>query len=57
MSEAIPPLPNMPSWCGAQLKNIGTTLPLPSTLNTEHTYDNNITISVILVMIIMTEQQ
>jgi hypothetical protein len=30
MSGAIPPLPDMPSWCGAQLKeSTGTTLPLP----------------------------
>jgi hypothetical protein len=29
MRPAIPPLPNMPSWHGAQLKkNTGTTLPL-----------------------------
>jgi hypothetical protein len=29
MSVAIPPLPNTPSWRGAQLKNTGITLPLP----------------------------
>jgi hypothetical protein len=30
MSGAIPSLPNMPSWHGAQLKiSTGTTLPLP----------------------------
>jgi hypothetical protein len=33
MSEGIPPLPNTPSWRGAQLhnKNPGTTLPFTST--------------------------
>jgi len=31
MHGAIPPLPNMSSWHGAQLKkSTGTTLPLPS---------------------------
>jgi hypothetical protein len=30
MSGAIPPFPNMPLWCGAQLKKItGTILPFP----------------------------
>jgi hypothetical protein len=29
MCGAIPPLPNTPSWRGAQLKSTGTTLPLP----------------------------
>jgi len=28
MRGAISPLPNTPSWYGAQLKNTGTTLPL-----------------------------
>jgi hypothetical protein len=28
MRGALPPLPNTPSWRGAQLKNTGTTLPL-----------------------------
>jgi hypothetical protein len=32
MSRAIPPLPNMPSWYGAQFKKrTGTPLPLPLT--------------------------
>jgi hypothetical protein len=31
MSGAIHPYPNTPSWRGAQLKSIGTTLPLPFT--------------------------
>jgi len=30
MRGAIPPLPNKPSWCGAQLKTTDTTSPLPS---------------------------
>jgi hypothetical protein len=29
MREAIPPLPHMPPWCGAQLKQITVPLPLP----------------------------
>jgi hypothetical protein len=29
MCGAVPPLPNTPSLCGAQLKGTGTTLPLP----------------------------
>jgi hypothetical protein len=34
MSGAIPPLPNTPSWRGAQLKEItGTTLPLRIAVN------------------------
>jgi len=33
--ERIPPLPNTPSWRGAQLKSTGTTLPIP--IETERT--------------------
>jgi hypothetical protein len=29
MRDAIPPLPNTPSWRGAQLKHRGNFLPLP----------------------------
>jgi len=29
MNGSIPPLPNTPSWRGAQLKNTGTILPSP----------------------------
>jgi hypothetical protein len=36
MRGAIPPLPNTPSWRGAQLKSTGTTLPLPSTSDKVH---------------------
>jgi hypothetical protein len=32
MSEAIPPLPNTPSWCGAQLKHRDNFTFLPFTL-------------------------
>jgi hypothetical protein len=39
MREAIPPLPNTPSWRGARLKKGTGTLPLPylsGTITTDH---------------------
>jgi hypothetical protein len=41
MGEAITPLPNTPSWRGAQLKtnSTGTTLPLPFIICTNVLYD------------------
>jgi hypothetical protein len=37
MCEAIPPLPNTSSWCGAKL-NTGTTLPLSKKMETRNIY-------------------
>jgi hypothetical protein len=43
MCGAIPPLPNTPSWCGAQFKkSTGTTLPLPLHISDTRVSSGNI---------------